>query len=487
MLPGPSNAIVYAQFNLQGRWLRMLSIALIYAVLLGAAVWVTAIVAQPFDLRGWIAGLTALQIANLLLFGSFRVESAVRNDVTSRMLESHRLMPAAPLAGILGYIFGAPLLAFLIALGNIILGTICCAQSHLSVHNWLFANGVLFIFAIFIYSMVTQFSFIARGGFLLLIVAGAASMAATASEAMGLLPAIAVLFDPLLSRSNVFAQLFNAVRLNDQFAFGFLCGIAGQIAFTLIAIRAAVRRYTSPNITGISETLGLLMLLTWVVLILQQSAWPDSFSYRYRSSDYSSNDLVAQTVLAFSTSMLLALLPIGSAAWTARQAQRRGDPTAVKPSIARAEGFTTFAAVMIISALLILVPAQRPHMYIAGVWTMVIVVNFLLSMAALFSWGYLIRQRAWVFVFIWVMITWVTPVIIDAIYRTLLDNNADNATLLTAFSQPGALALIWSDSRVSVVPGILGQIALSAVPTSILLFTHARRRRFQSRAIQPMQ
>lgn len=492
ILPGPSNAIVYAQFNIQGRWWRMLSVAGGYAAIIGAGMWITAATVDRADsLQVWAGLICGLQFLNLMVFGAFRVESAVRGDVTSRMLESHRLMPMPPLASILGYIFGAPLQSILLTAVNFLLGAVCCAQSGLSLIAWATANGVFFFFSICVYAVLVQFAFVTRGGFLLLLVAGGFAVALAANEGMEMLPAVGVLLNPLLARNSVIPMLFDSPRRGADVSDQYAIALAAQAVIALVAIRAAVRRYLSSTTAGISDRLGLMLLALWVSLIVVQHHLPTWFLYSYR--DYrNDNDAAAQMVVAFATSMLIALLPIGSAAWTARQAQRAGDPSAVKPKIRSTEILTVLAASAIVCALLMdfspllaekvvrrgwTEPARALLAYEWG-WTIMIVVIFLASIGLLFSWGYLIRKRAWVFVCIWVLITWMVPIAADGIYRNVTNDRSD-ATLLTAFSPPGALALIWSNSTVAVLPGIVGQVLLSVVPTGILLFTQSRHAKYQ--------
>jgi hypothetical protein len=57
-----------------------------------------------------------------------------------------------------------------------------------------------------------------------------------------------------------------------------------------------------------------------------------------------------------------------------------------------------------------------------------------------------------------------------------MTNNGDNATALTAFSPPGALALIWSHSPVSLQAGLAGQILLMLLACVLLLLSRRNRR-----------
>src|SRR5579862_3573726 len=49
--------------------------------------------------------LLVMQCVGLLLLGSNRISTAVRKDLSSRMIESHRLMPIPSWRAIAGYIF----------------------------------------------------------------------------------------------------------------------------------------------------------------------------------------------------------------------------------------------------------------------------------------------------------------------------------------------------------------------------------------------
>jgi hypothetical protein len=83
----------------------------------------------------------------------------------------------------------------------------------------------------------------------------------------------------------------------------------------------------------------------------------------------------------------------------------------------------------------------------------------------------MLRRRAWIYVSLWVVLTWLGPIIADSAYRALTDANSSDPTAITAFSPPGALALIWSRSQVRLLPGIIGQMILTIIPVGIFLLT----------------
>jgi hypothetical protein len=488
VFPSPSNAVVYAQFNLQGRWSRILSYSGLYGLAMGVMIWLTTLGREhyhPQDLQAWVRGFTILQLLNFIVYGSFRVESAVRGDVTSRMIESHRLMPAPPLGSILGYIFGAPLQSIILGLVNFILGAVCCYLSGIPLDLWMLFNGIAFLFAVFIYAIIAQFSLVARGGFLLLLVLGgiAIGMGNSRDPSTEVLPSATVLLYPMLSQASIMDVMFDSsrMRLTSEIEFAYLCAMVGQLAIAAIAIRTAVRRYIAAGTVGLSPLLGLLLLITWIGLAIAYFASTDTFSFRrfYFTSDYDSHqhsDMVMRVVATFVTSALLAMFPIASAARSAWQWRRTVDPTTKKPRSEISQIATLVAAVAIVSILLIDIPLRLDRKTHVSVLTVIIIANFLTGIACLFSIGYFLKLKAWIFAVIWVVLTWLVPIIGDQVYRSMTDNFTGIPTEITALSPAGALAIMWSETQVSVRPGIIGQMLLMLVPTGLLLLMHFRRR-----------
>jgi hypothetical protein len=134
---------------------------------------------------------------------------------------------------------------------------------------------------------------------------------------------------------------------------------------------------------------------------------------------------------------------------------------------------TAIAAAAIVCLLLIGVPVHNRTIGMASLTTMLIVFNFVAGIACLFSWGYLRRRRAWIFAMVWVLLTCLVPVIVDAVYAGMTGSNTE-ATVLTAISPPGAVALICSNSSISIFPGIIGQLLLTIIPVGLLLLARAR-------------
>src|SRR5690349_13982784 len=106
----PNNALAWAHFRLRGGWMRSLSFTGA-AMALGAVLIITSTRLNPNDggrmLWGWTTALLSVQAVCLALYAAGRVGTAIRQDVQSKMIESHRLMPLPPAHAIAGYIVGA--------------------------------------------------------------------------------------------------------------------------------------------------------------------------------------------------------------------------------------------------------------------------------------------------------------------------------------------------------------------------------------------
>src|SRR5258705_6410777 len=109
--PGIYNAMGWGHLQLRGGWKNLLVTTVGYSLLIVAVIIVTVRLNPDYTqriLEGWTVGLLGLQSGVLLLFGCMTVGAAVRLDHTSRMIESHRLMPTPASSAIAGYLMGAP-------------------------------------------------------------------------------------------------------------------------------------------------------------------------------------------------------------------------------------------------------------------------------------------------------------------------------------------------------------------------------------------
>src|SRR3954471_3533637 len=144
-------------------------------------------------LSAWTLGLLGLQTGILLLFGCMTVGAAVRLDHTSKMIESHRLMPTSAASAIVGYVLGAPCQALSMALANFVIGAIVANSAQVTLTRWAMANAILLGFVIFIWVVVVFFGFLAQTAFRWIISVLSIGFWVSQGQLLILLPGITVL------------------------------------------------------------------------------------------------------------------------------------------------------------------------------------------------------------------------------------------------------------------------------------------------------
>ncbi len=497
-LPGPSNPITYAQFYAAGGWRVAVGIVCGYAALVGGGIYLSAAHDDhPADvLEAWTHGLLALQIVNLFGYGAFRVNAAVRSDIGSRMIESHRLMPTPPLSAVAGYVLGAPAISVVLFAITVAIGAACVAGSggRVSPNQWWVANGMIAAAAVCCWAVVAQFAFAARGGFVLLLIAAVVAVGTAASGAgLAVIPGLNVLTVPLIGRSVVALQRgFFSV---DTFG----VSLAVQAAVTAVCAAAAVRRYRSDTIAGFSPVLGLLLVATWVAASVVALRWPEWFDSRlYWRREPAVAAAYASTVAG---GLLLAAVPIASAARPVAgpgSLGRRVGPVVVTVIVAAAVVSTvaavwprelpTYPLSISRAGLPLVGPGMRPSVTVhrpgsAAAVAVGSVLAWTVGTGGLFAGLSGRRGRAWGPVVLWIGSTWIGPVVADEIYQTIARTPAGSGpTWLTALSPVGAVAVAYDAvidppaTAVAVRWGSVGQAVIAGAMVTAAAGVVARRR-----------
>jgi len=162
------NPIAWANFQLRGGLRNMLAVTAGYSVIISTVILATVHynpLASAQILVSWTMGLLGLQAGVLILFGCITVGAAVRLDHTSKMIESHRLMPTSAISAILGYLLGAPCQALSMALANFVIGAIVAHSAGVAFSRWAMANAILISFVVFIWVILIFFGFLAQSAF----------------------------------------------------------------------------------------------------------------------------------------------------------------------------------------------------------------------------------------------------------------------------------------------------------------------------------
>ena len=514
-LPGPNNAIAYAQFRLQGGWkgtVIMVAVSLVgLAGLLSMGVVSALASGQPAAAvaRDWPQGLVLLQVLLLLIIGTLRVTSAVRTDITNRMVESHRLMPMTPAAAVAGYAAGAPWAAIVLGSATFAFGSACALSAGADLSLYLLANLVLAVSAACVWVVATYLSTAHRFGVLVLIVV--AVFAVTGIDSGGpadLVPGLEVMTAPLLSRSALVlsGRLFSVAPTAIAFA--------AQLAVAALCFRAAMRIYRTPGGMGMTPLLSLGLLAVWVAASYAGLTRPELFGLRLHSrSGLSSGDqLVASTVAA----VLLAILPLSAAARADRVRWRSPDDPARPP--AWAAWATVLAAGVLVAALpLLAIPSMHELRFrqpfspldtgstngllpsapfrAAGQMivespalvararsqTLAVVAVTVASLAGVLLVAYRRVERAWLVVIIWLLLIWVVPLMVDA--ATSVDPQGRFGSI-ASLSPVGALAEVWTWTDANAWPGITEQVIVATLP-SVLYVSAVLRGRRPVRAASP--
>jgi hypothetical protein len=314
-----SNAFAWGQLQLRGGWKNVLSSTGAYFAILGALI-LGSLRLDPTApgriLDGWAMGLLGLQLG-VVLYGFWAISSAVRKDVASRLIESHRLMPLSGADAIAGYILGGGVQAMALFLVNVALGTLVAGGSTRVVPaEWFKANFLLGVFGAsgaFVVAFVPLV--FARGLvalFGLLWVGGLAHQIAP-----GLFPALTLLIGPLVGDS-VFG-VFWARRLDFAQELSMGC----QVLVALLCYVGAVNKYRREDVLAFGPLLGLVVLAAYVAISAAAViVWEE---IRPRALDVEEIEVEAQLVIATLGGLLLAALPVSSAAWSYSLWRRRED------------------------------------------------------------------------------------------------------------------------------------------------------------------
>jgi hypothetical protein len=107
-----NTAIGWVHFRMRGGARMLLVTTIGYAAVIVAAIGLFLAadaggVGGPAQVMyGWSVGLLVIQTAVLLLYGGSRIGASIRSDLTTRMIESHRLMPVGRVPAVLSYLLG---------------------------------------------------------------------------------------------------------------------------------------------------------------------------------------------------------------------------------------------------------------------------------------------------------------------------------------------------------------------------------------------
>jgi hypothetical protein len=462
-----SYAIGMAHFQIAGGWktLGIICASYIVAVLsIASSIYYDAVsskVPGPVFTGAAVALLTVVEMMLLLLFGMLRIAGAVRLDITTKMLESHRLMPISNGRAAVGYVMGATAHAIALALLNFVLVYIFAGITGADLARVTLDQAVLALFVLFVWSASLLGAFHGK-------VYGA--MIAVISPIGGafmykLLPGLALLISPLMG-DTIFHVGLTARHLEIPYAAAFVA----QILFAVIFFSGACRAYRGTYATtfNLAEALGLTCV--WSALSIVGIALWESFHarifYPYREDPQIHSQ---QAIASLIAAMLIALVPIRTL--TLIELRRK-----VHPLVSVLFLGAIAATITVIPVGLSPLAANSAMYNLQGVVTGRHFQITAVVIAAHVATAYLIfrimRRAKGAPTFLAIAIVgfglWIVPILVELIRMwvsvPVTTDVETHAGMVSAFSPVALLAFVWTpDTKVRVMGGLVWIVAVPVV------------------------
>ncbi len=475
--PYAPNAIWWVQFHLLGGPARLIPFIVIYAaVLVSAAIgcryfFPSTPVSAYCD--GVVMILTAVQVVLIIVGGCNAVFRALKRDIDTRMLESHRVSPISSTAAMVGYIVGANIQVLLMYTVGVIAGVVIVRWGTIGDGKWLAGNLYMLALALMAWSATALLSLCGKKPtspnavlFLLLI----CSMGVISIPGVGLITgAYAAVVGARLMAGNTTVPPYAAALL-----------VLITTVMMVVWARASMRKFRRPDLPafGVGRALGLfgiwLLVSHLSLLVLETGAVEDLGALNVElGPDFAS---IALTVTG-AASLLFAILPIVSAADA--RCRHRSAPDG------RRRDFRTwpFVVPLLCAGMLtaVAVPfVQRSASWslvgaFVGMWASLVVVEGL-SVSARAR-----NRRSSVALAIYVILFWLAPAVGDFVMADLREveyglGQPQFSAVLGA-SPMGSLANAHFDIGVNPWPGVTFQVLIGALGGAFGVWAVRRLRR----------
>ncbi len=306
------NAISWALYRLRGGWKNLLIIAGWYTI---AAI---LFIALPYELaeqrreKIYVLDVAStmiliIQVVMLLLLCGMSVAGAIRRDLTSRIVESHRLMPLSPVQAIVGYLAGGSLQVLSLCVVNLILGAAIFGFRGLPVQAWLISNGLLFAFSISVWTAMAMAAFVSRSIFGWLV-GLLISVICSGGFVFIILPGLLAFCSPMQGRT-----IFENTSMS-RWSAGTVVATSAQFLVAILCIRGAARKYADGNALSLTMGPSLAALGIWAGL-----SWfgiADFHDLRPLPVSMGGFDWRLPMIGGIASCLLVSLVPLAAMAWS---------------------------------------------------------------------------------------------------------------------------------------------------------------------------
>lgn len=463
-------ALSWAHYKIRGGG-RNIALTVAAYVILAATVILLALRSSPSD-RAWSLDrctdvLIVLQAVTLVLVGGNAVRNSIRKDLTSGMIQSHRLMPVSGPQAVTGYIVGSTSQAIAIAVANLIIGLFTTAGGSGSQLDWLMDNAALGAFAVLAWTAIALLSFLtpAATGLLVMFIIFAI---ATGGLIVSLLPALTVLLTPALSAA------FSGTGPSIDFK----VSLPAQAALAMFCFVGAARKFHREDVLPFTPLMGLALVAFWATLTWLGIVSMDRFFGSAGPRSLGPGDPLPPAVQIVSSTLLgvlVAIVPVmASARLAAAHHQRRLLRDVAIGSRPLSPNIMVLAVTVILCTIPLALIAREMRVYHSP-WTSTMTRNLgytavtialnLITISYLMRILYRVTGKSAVMVFLFVLCTWIGPLALDFIRFGLsgMQPLDDIVTGLSACGPVGTMILIWGQFQGSVELGLSIQACCAAI------------------------
>ena len=451
------NAMWWAQLHLLGGPRRLISTGLASLFIALSATIGFRYLDRGMKLASYCDGvitiLAWIQMLVIILGGCNAVFRAVTRDVTSKMMESHRVSPMTSFGVVSGYVFGSTVQVLSIYVIGTVFGVVVIRWGTIGLSDWLAGNLYLLIVAVMAWTVTVLFN-----------VAGRKPV-----NPLGVMIVISMLSGSLMMFVPAFGLLsgFFAAWVGHQLMLGNALvepGVGVTLAVVTLGMahlwgRAAMRLYRRPDLPAFGTLRALGLLAIWVAACGLGTALRESTALQGVVLDHG-NDLSIVVMVSMAASLLIALLPIGSAASAQCRLARGGRPVYLGDTMR--VGLAATAATALMMTLFMWLTWDRNNGLKDVADGFIALLASLAAVGGLFTLLYAKQRRPTFIVLIFVAVLWAVAPLLDSWNRTLVANIDQPPSVLFGFSPVGTLAELIFHLDADLRPGLVFQLVVGA-------------------------